>query len=261
MPIEIPEVGRFSSGEFRALDYEVMRCAFESQNDLGRLCDERIYRADLAARLIAAGIGARCEVPIKVSHLDFTKVYELDLIAGDQFIYELKTVANLVGEHEGQLLNYLLLTNAAHGKLINFRPTKVESKFVNAPVDEVRRRQALKVDGRFSPDAANLKNLMLDLLKDWGAYLEIALYTQALTHFLGGEDRVITQVPMQRDGIPLGNQRFHLYNPESAFRVTAFKSNLKAQEDHLKRQLTLTPLKSIHWINLHHTNISFTTIT
>jgi hypothetical protein len=44
-----------SQEQFAALDYRVMRCAFDSQNELGRLCDEVIYQNDMAARLQAAG--------------------------------------------------------------------------------------------------------------------------------------------------------------------------------------------------------------
>ncbi len=43
--------------QFARLDYQVMRHAFDSQNELGRLCDEVIYQNDLAARLTAAGLG------------------------------------------------------------------------------------------------------------------------------------------------------------------------------------------------------------
>jgi hypothetical protein len=55
------------------LDYQVMRHAFESQNELGRLCDEAIYQNDLAARLEAAGLPTLREVPMTVTHRDFNR--------------------------------------------------------------------------------------------------------------------------------------------------------------------------------------------
>src|SRR6266850_420795 len=64
---------------------------------------------DLAARLRAAGLPVRTEVPITVTCRDFAKTYFLDLVVADTAIYELKTALGLIGEHEAQLLNYLLL--------------------------------------------------------------------------------------------------------------------------------------------------------
>src|ERR1700678_829 len=85
--------------EFAKLDYQVMRHVFESQNELGRLCEEVIYQNDLAARLEAAGLPTRKEVPVTVTHRDFTKVYSLDLVVANAGIYELKSVTTLVGAH------------------------------------------------------------------------------------------------------------------------------------------------------------------
>jgi hypothetical protein len=51
MPISSPvSIRPIQQEEFAKLDYQVMRHAFESQNELGRLCDEVIYQNDLAAR-------------------------------------------------------------------------------------------------------------------------------------------------------------------------------------------------------------------
>jgi GxxExxY protein len=224
------------------------------------MCDECVYQADLAARLTAADIGAQREVRVRVWHGDFEKLYQLDLVVAGRFVYELKTVASLVGEHEAQLLNYLLLTNTAHGKLINFRPGKVETRFVNASVDDTARRKMRLVRNEFTNDAATLRDTVLSLAKDWGLFLDLALYTEALTHFLGGEEKVYRAVPMNRDGIPLGNQRMLLCSDEAAFRVTGFKDGLPAQEEHLRRMLKLMPLKAIHWINLCRNEVSLVTI-
>src|SRR6266478_2492323 len=111
MPISSPmSIRPINQEEFARLDYQVMRCAFDSQNELGRLCDEVIYQNDLAARLEAAGLAPiRKEVPVTVTHKDFSKTYYLDLVVGDAGIYELKTAACLAPEHDSQLLNYLFL--------------------------------------------------------------------------------------------------------------------------------------------------------
>ena len=260
MPVESLGLPRLGTEDMRAVDYEVMREAFASHNELGKLCDERVHQADVAARLRAVGMAARIEVPVRIWHADFEKIYELDLIAADSFVYEFKTVAALVGKHEAQLLNYLLLTDTAHGKLINFRPDRVETKFVNAPVDDQRRREFRLVEDGFTADATPLRTVLLDLLADWGMYLDFSLYTQALTHFLGGKDRVIRMVPVARGSIPLGNQRMHLLSDHAAFHLTGFKGDLPAHEQHVRRILNLTCLEFIHWINLCRDEVSCITV-
>src|SRR5438034_5003613 len=104
MPITSPIwVRPANQEEFARIDYGVMRHAFDSQNELGRLCDEIIYKNDLAARLESTSLlPVHKELPITVTHRDFTKIYSLDLVVGDAAIYELKAAACLVGEYEAQ---------------------------------------------------------------------------------------------------------------------------------------------------------------
>jgi hypothetical protein len=91
MPIHCPiRIACLDAEEFEALDYRVMGHAYASQNELGRLCDESAYEADLKGRLMADGFRAvHTQLPVTVSHRDFSKIYYLDLIADDA-LYELK---------------------------------------------------------------------------------------------------------------------------------------------------------------------------
>jgi len=219
-----------SKEEFGALDYAVMRCAFETQKALGRLCDEQVYRNGFAARLGAAGIGqVQTEVPISVSFRDFNKVYRIDLLLNHAAVYELKAAAALVPKHEAQLLHYLFLLDGERGKLVNFRPAKVESSFVNNPVRKDARWKIDLDDGRWTElgeRSVQLRELVIALLLDWGGYLDFALYTEALTHLLGGNERVSRMVPLQLEDTVLGNQRVLLLDEKTAFRVNrAHKKN------------------------------------
>jgi hypothetical protein len=81
-----------------------------------------------------------------------------------------------------------------------------------------------------------------------------------MIHLLGGEDAVTKQIPMQRGGISLGNQRFHLMAPDAAFRITAFKEIATELEPQFKLLLKPSRLKAIHWINIGFHEITFTTI-
>jgi GxxExxY protein len=257
------ELPRISQEEMRSLDYQVMAHAFASQNELGRLCDESVYQKDLAARLITAGLGpVLAEYPIEVCHADFTVTYRCDLVVSNRVIYELKTSSNLAPEHQAQLLNYLFLTNTTRGKLINFRPQSVASRFTNTTLDEYERHRIDVNDRRWSASATghDLQALVLELLNDWGLFLELALYNDAIIHFLGGIERVISQVPMSRSGIALGNQQFLLAAHDTAFQLTAFTENLTDYEDHLSRILRHSPLSSMHWINMNHHLVQFVTL-
>jgi GxxExxY protein len=266
MPITSPiSIRPINQDEFAQIDYQVMRHAFESQNDLGRLCEEVIYQNDLASRLETAGLGSvRREVLVTVSHRDFAKVYSLDLVVGDAAIYELKTAASLVGEHDAQLLNYLFLNDSHHGKLINFRPPQVESRFVNTNLGfQTRKRLEFQTERwREEEEGSELLRAMTSaLLEDWGGFLDLALYAEALVHFLGGEEEVSQMVPLSRNGIPLGRQGFQMLSPQTAFRLTALPQERDAYERQLRSLLQLTPLRSIQWINLARHTIQFVTLT
>jgi GxxExxY protein len=265
MPITSPiTLSPINQKEFAQLDYDVMRHAFECQSQLGRLCDEVIYQNDLTARLQAAGLPVRKEVPVTVSHRDFAKTYSLDLVVANAGIYELKTASALVGEHEAQLLNYLFLCGAQHGKLINFRSAKVQSRFINTSLTQTERRQfdieMSNWQERKQTDQSFLENL-IGLLKDWGCCLDLALYTEALIHFAGGEDRVVQRLPLARGDKCLGTQRWLLLDPETAFWVTALTEGTVDYEHHLRALLCLTPLRAIQWVNLARRRIQLTSLT
>jgi len=258
MPIELPfPLPQLSTEEFKHLDYQVMAHAFAAHRDLGRLCDEAVYQADLAERLTAAGLGpVQREFPITASFRGFAHTYFADLLIGDRALYELKTETALAPAHEAQLLNYLLLADASRGKLINFRPTSVESRFVNAPLDTTeRRRFSCHVD---QPDP--FFTLVAELVADWGTGLETSLYLRGLTHLLGGESEVIRQLPMTRGATPLGNQRFHLAAPDTAFILTSLSSPESAHRAHLQRLLQASPLTRLLWANIALHDLTFTTI-
>ena len=66
---------------------------------------------------------------------------------------------------------------------------------------------------------------------------------------------------MTRDGRFLGNQRFHLTDSISAFRITAFPDDFSLYQRHLKRLLIHSPLSIMHHVNIAIDQITFTSIT
>ncbi len=264
MPISCPiGLRSLSAEEFEEVDYRVMGHAFACQNELGRLCEEAIYQRDLQARLLADGFrDVQVEVPVTVSHGDFSKVYSLDLVA-DHAVYELKTAARLSSEHQAQLLHYLFLLGVKRGKLLNFRPPKVEGRIHATRLSPDIRRQFTVNHARWqdvTSGCAVLRQVMGELLADWGAFLEVPLYQEALTHLLGGEALVVQRLPLHRNGLLLGTQRFPLHSQGVAFRVTAVTEDTRGTEAHLRCLLALTKLQAVQWINLNRAEVQFVTL-
>jgi GxxExxY protein len=241
-----------------------MASVFASHNALGRFFDESIYQADVSARLADAGLGPlRTEVPLVVSWRNYRKTYYLDLVVQDTVVYELKAANALVGEHEAQLLNYLLLLDLPHGKLVNFRPASVQHRFVSTSLSAAERRRYV-VRGSLwrevCPSCASLRLTLMELLCEWGAFLTANLYEEALVSFFGGEAQVEQRVNLSRGGIRLGSQRMLLHAPSVAFKLTAATEHRQHVEAHLRRLLALTNLQALQWINLNHFEIELTTL-
>lgn len=260
MPVNCSiNIDRLSTEDFRAFDYTVMGHMFASQNEIGRLADEQVYRSDVAKRLDAAGMQSDQEISVNVAYMTFAKTLSLDLVVSKKALYELKAVATLNSNHVSQLLTYLYLLDLPRGKLVNFRSTSVESRFVNAPIPRVERCGFSVSEHSFQGDR-NLLELAVGLVRDWGTSLSVSLYHQALVHLLGGKESVQRMLPLTRDGQHLANQRFHLVDEHTAFELTAFaKLDIKFTEQ-LHRLLMLSPLQRLHWINIGSHSINFHTI-
>lgn len=260
MPVSCPiQITDLSTDQFRDLDYLVMRHAFDSQNSLGRLADERIYQNDLLFRLRGAGLNVKREVPVFLSHGEFRKTLLLDVVVAEQAVYELKVVRKLSDAHFGQLLTYLHLLELTRGKLINFRPAAVESQFVNAPITGAERR-GFKIEDSKYVGADDFRDLVVGLIRDWGTSLTLLLYQEALGSLLGGADKVEEMLPLTRNGEALGNQRFLLVSSDTAFRLTAMNHETSDYRKQLQRLLSHSPLRSIHWVNISHHQVTLTTI-
>lgn len=261
MPIECPvQFQRLDYGAYQRLDYEVMRLAFQVHRELGKSCDEEIYHNDLAARLNEAGISpSPVEVMIQVRHGSFVKDYRIDLVVAEQAIYELKKAGKITSAHEGQAMNYLLLTGCEHGKVVTFGGTSVDSRFVNNSVSPDERYR-FEVESTSWRGPNTLLNAMISFIEDIGLFLEAPLYNQFLVHQFGGEEHALERRPMHLEGRLLGHQTFQLCAPDEAFRITTLSRQLKAQHLSLQKLLSLSDLKAIQWINLNRHQVEFTTL-
>ncbi len=240
-----------------------MRHAFDLHNTLGRFADERIYQEEMAIRCESSGFSVNKEVLVRVSHNGFSKTYDLDLVLENGTIYEFKTVETLNTRHQRQLIHYLLLTNQNHGKLINFRPTSVQSRFVSTTLDHHERHQTEWNTSQYQVRTTKDHDLVerfKSLMKDWGTFLEASLYEEALAHLPHGANSAPTPVNIEIKKRIVGTQNMHLLDDATAWHISAITRYSNSYETHLFRLLQNSNIERMHWINLNHKTISLKTL-
>jgi hypothetical protein len=118
-----------------------------------------------------------------------------------------------------------------------------------------------KIEGPFVLiDRRNEFSLLLLLLEDWGAFLDINLYREALVHFMGGATIVCRPVEVLSSSRVLGNQKLNLLTDDIAFALTTKQEDVGAMREHLLRLLRHTRLRAIQWINMNRHTIEFATL-
>ena len=259
--VRIKEV---SDKKFYAIDYKVMELAFSIHREMGRFWNEKIYQNELASRCQQAGLkNVVTEIPIKVSYWDFNTFYYADLLLENAVIYELKTAQTLSGEHRKQTLNYLFLLGLQRGKLINMQPSSVEHRFVSTRITP-EKRYTFTIDDEGwqdrDEDSVQLKQLITNLIKEWGVFLGVDLFYEAIYHFRGGKENVVKEIEIMPGSNILGRQKVHLINPEIAFKISSITNGEMYYEQDLQRFIQFASLKAIHWINFDHERIVFKTI-
>lgn len=260
MPIELEaDIQCPTADEFAALAYDVMACTFAVHNEIGRFCDEKIYK-----RLVAKRFGGvQLEVPVTVTFDNFRKQYFLDMLVRGQALFEWKAIERLAPEHRGQLLNYLLLCDLPKGKLVNVRPELVEHEFVNTTLRPSDRREFSIDVEHFQPlDSADTtwQQFLTSALRDWGTGLDLHLYEAAIAHVFGGEEVVLKDISMVVNTEAIGQQKARLTSSGATFKVTALYENESLFEQHARRFLEHTTLPAIHWVNVTRKCVSFRTL-
>ncbi len=109
-------------GEWDSLTGEVIGAAIEVHRLLGPGLLESTYQQCLARELTIRVVQFKLEYPLSVEykgvHLDCR--YRVDVLVEDQLILELKSVKEIEGIHQAQLLTYMKLAGIGTGLLINF---------------------------------------------------------------------------------------------------------------------------------------------
>ncbi len=108
MPIEVAtEIRVLDQEEFHALDRRLMGIVFDVHNEFGRFFDEVLYKREIAARWLNAGLGTtELEVRVAVTHESFRKDCWMDLLFNHGLMLEAKVAEKLAPSHRMQGLNY-----------------------------------------------------------------------------------------------------------------------------------------------------------
>ena len=248
---------------FQEIDQHVTGSAFDIHNQHGRLLNEKAYQNALLQRCIDSNQSCSKEVELKVSHKSFSKSYYLDLLINSGIIYEIKSSESISATNEAQLLNYLLLSNTKHGKILNFRTTSVTNRFVSASLSHVA-RQKYRVDcsrwRSVSNKCATLIDITNSLLEDWGSHLAINLYKEAIIHLLGGSAKLSNDIDLVMNGETVGKQQVTLLDPNTVLHLSAITREPHHYETHLRRFLNSTQLTQIQWVNFNGHRIQFSSI-
>ena len=114
--------------EFDDLSNRVIGCAIEVHRHLGPGLLESTYEQCLAHELKLHGIAFRIQDPRPVEYkgIRLDCGYRVDLLVEDELIIELKSVEQLRGIHEAQLLTYMKLAGVKIGLLMNFNVKKLK---------------------------------------------------------------------------------------------------------------------------------------
>ena len=115
--------------EYEELTHKIIGAAYKVFNTLGFGFLESIYKNAMIVELAKNNLKVEAEKPLKVYYDNqIVGDFFIDLYIEDKVVVELKSVQNLIKEHEVQLVNYLQGLQKDIGLLINFGPSGVDVK-------------------------------------------------------------------------------------------------------------------------------------
>lgn len=107
---------------FQQEGYALMGAAFEVYNQIGYGMAEEVYQECLEIELEIRGIPYldKKEIALVYKNRRLVRRYVPDLFVHGAVIVELKSVSQLVPDHEAQLFNYMRIARQPVGYLLNF---------------------------------------------------------------------------------------------------------------------------------------------
>jgi GxxExxY protein len=110
--------------------YSIIGAAMRVHSELKHGLLESVYQESLAIELGLRDIPHESEKLIRIYHrgIPLEKYYRADIVCYNDIILELKDVDKILPEHRAQLFNYLRLTKAKIGILMNFGDNSFKSE-------------------------------------------------------------------------------------------------------------------------------------
>jgi GxxExxY protein len=107
--------------------FQIVGCAFEVLNTLGRGLLEKPYENALTVELRHRGIPftQQPRFPVLYKSVNVGE-YVPDLIVFDQIIVDAKVIERIGNNERAQIINYLKITGLRVGILLNFKHAKLE---------------------------------------------------------------------------------------------------------------------------------------
>jgi GxxExxY protein len=121
--------------------YTLMGAVFEVHRELGGGLLEEVYQEALSIEFELRSIPFVTDEQLRIFYKDrlLRKWYTPDFRVFGRIVLEIKSIKQLLPEHEAQLINYMRITRQTVGYLVNFGPIgKVEwkrfviSEFINS---------------------------------------------------------------------------------------------------------------------------------
>ena len=126
------EMNEVKEADIEDLVARIRQIAYDLHVYLGTGLLEKVYENGMMHRLRKAGFHVEAQKPLKVFDNDGFCLgeYFADLLVEGVVVVELKAVQCIANEHYAQILNYLKITGAPAGLLINFGSYKFEVRTV-----------------------------------------------------------------------------------------------------------------------------------
>ena len=114
---------------FSKYSNQIIGCAIEVHRHLDPGLLESTYEQCLAQEFSLNGINFKRQeaLPIKYKGIHLDCSYRIDLLVENEIIIEIKSVKEIIGIHEAQILTYMKLTGINYGLLINFNVTLLKN--------------------------------------------------------------------------------------------------------------------------------------
>ncbi len=136
MPTNITNMHELKGGIMNDLiynkeSYKILGACFQVYNQMGSGFLEAVYQECLEIEFQYQQIPfcSQKEIQLTYRNMILNKTFKPDFICYGKIIVEIKSVSQLLKEHQSQVLNYLNATNFKLGLLVNFgQYPKVEYK-------------------------------------------------------------------------------------------------------------------------------------